>query len=447
MKKNIVLILFTLCFYTLSAQDFGKGTPIEVVEQESVATVGNRADTVRQTTIRKTATIYYRFDRSEIDSSYMTNQEVLDFIDEQLTDPKMLSNIDSLSIHSISSPEGPLTYNQALSQRRVDSFGRYLSEKYPAIAPKIKKGRLGEEWDNLREMVAHSTKIPSKDEVLAIIDSDLPLDTKEYRLKHLGDGSPWQFIVYNMLRYMRYGGTAMFYYKRPQFADVMEPEINFASTLETIPVKNIVACKDPLQIAPQPIYERKPIMAFKTNMVYDLMTVLNISAEVPINERISLAGEWTFPWWIWDNGEIDSKRHRIQQLQASFEARYWFGDVYNRPIMTGWFAGPYCSSGKFDFEHSRDGIQGEYYSAGLSAGYAHSINKKHTLRLEYSASAGYVHSDYRDYNTIYADTFDDRWHPIRRTTGEFSALLPTSVKVSLVWMLYYNKRVKGVYKW
>lgn len=195
--------------------------------------------------------------------------------------------------------------------------------------------------------------------------------------------------------------------------------------------------------SPYVLYERKPILAFKTNLLYDAATALNISMEVPLCPRVSLAAEWIFPWWVYDNGKPNSARSRTQLLYGNLEARYWFGDRTDKEVMTGWFAGLYGGGGKYDFEYNKTGVQGEFISAGASFGFAHSINKKNTLRMEYSASLGYMKTNYRNYDAIYGGGVDDKWHPIRRSTGRQSYIGPTAVKVSFVWMLYYTRKVRG----
>lgn len=185
-------------------------------------------------------------------------------------------------------------------------------------------------------------------------------------------------------------------------------------------------------------YEATPLLAIKTNLLFDALTLLNIELEVPIGDKWSIAGEWTFPWWIWDNGTVGSRRNRVQMLNGSAELKYWLGDRTNRPVMTGWFAGIYGGGGVYDFEHDKEGYQGEFYiAAGVSGGYAHTINKKGNLRMEYSIGLGYVNTRYRHYIAEYYR--EDDWRAILQDTGTFSWFGPTKVKASLVWLLNVNR--------
>ena len=63
--------------------------------------------------------------------------------------------------------------------------------------------------------------------------------------------------------------------------------------------------------------------------------------------------------------------------------------------MTGWFTGLYAGGGYYDVEWKTKGYQGEFVSAGITGGFAHSISKN--WRMEYSLGLGYLGSKYREY--------------------------------------------------
>ncbi|MFI3322779.1 MAG: DUF3575 domain-containing protein [Rikenellaceae bacterium] len=182
----------------------------------------------------------------------------------------------------------------------------------------------------------------------------------------------------------------------------------------------------------------EPLFALKTNLLFDTASLINVEIEVPISESFSVAGEWIFPWWKWDNGKENSQRNRVQLLNANFEGKYWFGDRAYRPKLTGWFAGVYVGGGLYDFEWDKKGYQGEFLIAGgISGGYAHIINKSGSLRMEYSLGLGILRTRYTYYNAMY--DIDNSWHAIKQRTGNYTWVGPTKAKVSLVWIV--NRRV------
>lgn len=171
-----------------------------------------------------------------------------------------------------------------------------------------------------------------------------------------------------------------------------------------------------------------PLFALKTNLLFDIATAVNAEIEVPIGKRWSIAGEWIFPWWL-----IKHKQYAFEGGVATLEGRYWFGEPTCRRTMTGWFAGIYLGAGYYDLEWSERGQQGEFFHTGISGGYAHIINKKGTLRMEYSLGVGYLGAKYREYIPELGP--DGEWYLMGQSRGNFKWIGPTRAKVSLVWML------------
>lgn len=185
-------------------------------------------------------------------------------------------------------------------------------------------------------------------------------------------------------------------------------------------------------------YEVKPLFAIKSNLLYDIASIINIELEVPIRDHYSIAADIICPWWTWDDGTIDSRRDRLQAMNANVEGRYWFGDRTRRSILTGWFAGVFAGGGLYDFEDDGEGYQGEFFiMGGVSGGYSHAINRSRTLRMEYTVGVGYLRTEYRQYTAIYSN--DNMWHAVNSSNGVYSWLGPTKVKASLSWLINYKK--------
>lgn len=178
----------------------------------------------------------------------------------------------------------------------------------------------------------------------------------------------------------------------------------------------------------------KPLLAIKTNLLFDVASILNIEVEVPIGNRWSVAGEWMFSWWLWDRKQVC-----FQILSGTVEGRYWLGDRTKLCPLTGWFAGLYTGGGYYDLEWKTKGYQGEFFiAAGLSGGYAHRINKSGTLRMEYSFGIGYMQTKYREYIPVNGGDIL-AW----QKDGRYSWFGPTKAKVSLVWMINHKTKKGG----
>lgn len=180
---------------------------------------------------------------------------------------------------------------------------------------------------------------------------------------------------------------------------------------------------------------KKPLFALKTNLLFDLASILNVEVEVPIGNRWSVASEWVFPWWR--NGKSD---FTLQLLTGHGEVKYWLGNRMKHEVMTGWNLGLYGGAGKYDFQlFNKDGIQGDFLDIGVGIGYAHKISRN--FRMEYSLGGGFLQSDYEDYsrarNTKYGDVkvVNYPWE-----THRLNWFGPTRVRISLVWMLHHQKK-------
>ncbi len=181
----------------------------------------------------------------------------------------------------------------------------------------------------------------------------------------------------------------------------------------------------------------QPLLAIKSNLLYDAMSIINLEAEIPIYDRWSVLGEIIFPWWTMNNREVDSRRNRFQLFNGTLEGRYWWGDREELPLLTGWFTGLYVGGGLYDFEYRGKGYQGEFFvAAGVSGGYSHLIGHSDRLRIEYSLGVGYLSSNYDYYEACFCCS--DSWHAVRERSGRYSWFGPTRAKVSLSWMI--NRR-------
>lgn len=227
----------------------------------------------------------------------------------------------------------------------------------------------------------------------------------------------------------------------PEFVPDTMPELNVG--LQTLPLPGVS-----MQMPVDTIMRKKTtILALKTNLLYDALTLLNYSIEVPFNEKFSVLWYHQFPWWRW--GEADNE-YCIRFLSIGAEGRWWFkpkprpqmGKRVQRDKLMGHFVGLYAESGKWDFEWGRDIChQGEHWSVGLSYGYSMPLGRR--LNMEFSLSVGYASIAYRkfepseDYGILWRDPVKHgRWHYFG----------PTKLQVSLVYPILLTTKKKGGYK-
>ena len=406
---------------------------------------------------------HFRAGSSHLEPDYISNRTSFDVLDAILERSSFIEKTDSLIVSAGASPDGDWQSNRKLAQNRAESIKAYIAERCPTLHPgKIKTYSNVSRWSELIPLVEADTGSSHQTAILNILSRGGSPAVIESRLRQLSSGRVWQYIIANYLPRLRSGDANIVFYLEGKVITLEEavntippttvllPKIDSTLLSTNIPEKEVIlepiqepkVVIEPVVAVPQiqPVSTSAPLLAVKTNLLFDALTALNIEIEFPIGDRFSVTGEWVFPWWTFDNGKADSKRHCLQILNGNIEGKYWFGNRASRPRMTGWFTGLYVGAGLYDIEYNRKGYQGEFMiMGGISSGYAHTINKSGTLRMEYSLGIGYMQTDYRRYE----DRFDEqRWHSIRQETARYSWFGPTKIKVSLVWVIN-RKMLKG----
>lgn len=386
--------------------------------------------------------LYFRFDRSLLEKKYLTNEESLAKLDTMLNRPEVRDNLDSIVIIASASPEGMLGRNIKLAEERARATRTYVYWKHPDIVrERVQIYSIGEDWAGLAQRIADDDRCPHRARVLEIINSDVNSATKEWRLKQVGDGAAWRHIVNNHLRYLRAGATCIIVFQSvphaPEPTVEPEPESEPGPVVEPDTVQMPAPQPVPESPAMEPTFVRQPLLAVKSNLLFDLASALNVELEVPMGKRWSVAGEWMFPWWRSNKSDLT-----MQLLAGHGEIRYWLGDRAKRDVMTGWHLGLYGGGGKFDFQvFNDDGSQGDFFDAGLSLGYAHRIGRSRSLRMEYTLGVGYLRSNYEAYDRVRDTKYGDikvvryPWE-----TRRLNWIGPTRARISLVWLLHYRKK-------
>lgn len=389
--------------------------------------------------------VLYDVASSDIDLQFGNNgQNISQFfaaLDSLQNSPFVI--IDSLvCIRSSSSPEGKIHQNSTLSRRRATALESLFRRRYHE-GYTIDIQSVGEDWSKLSELLKQSD-LHGREEAARIIDNmptyiimeDRIVGGRKKAAMDMWRGRFWWIIHKQLFPDLRQATLTVNYAVDMQMAEVTETA---AAPAVVVSLADALARKIPENL---PITSEKssvkPVFAFKTNLLYDAASLINLGFEIPLGRSFSLAADAVFPWWQNRKNDIT-----IQMLGATLEGRYWFGDRSVRAPMTGFFCGVYAGGGIFDFQlgklTSGNGVQGDFYIlGGVSAGYAHEICRN--LRLEYSLGVGYLRTDFQDYISVKDTKFGNikaipyPWN-MKRTSG----VLPTKACISLVWMLNSRK--------
>lgn len=412
--------------------------------------------------------VYYRYDKHSIDHHYLTNPEAFATLDSIFY--HKAHAIDSIAIVAHASPEGRTVYNQWLSSKRAASMKGFLKVKYPKVDfSNLKTYARGEDFEGLIRMVEADKDVPYQKQVLKILrQKNKHADVRMKELYKLRGGTPYRYIRKNILPWLRTATTCIIYYNAEALAAdesmavILEQPIGLqpsgvgvGSLISNLTLEGFVPA--PVRMRSEALVSEQPqrkggdvaseqpagvgdaafaegegeggvdhLVAFKTNLLFDAVGAVNVSAELPLGKRFSLEGSWTFPWyldreWQWC----------YQLLWGEVEGRMWLGERTRANRLRGHFVGLYAGGGLYDFQwREKDGYQGEFFlAAGLSYGYSFSLGERWRMELEFGI--GYLESNYRHYFHVVEPNGD---HTLVRdnVSGKFGYWGPTKAKVSLV---------------
>lgn len=245
--------------------------------------------------------INFRLDKVVYDPAYMGNNERFNELTRLLAavkaDPD--TRLKNIRITSSASPEGPYKHNVELSIERGKTLIKLIKKQDPTLDDDIFViTSLGEAWDGAIKAV-EAGEMPHKDEALEImrntpenvIKDGKVVDTRKRQMMNLAGGTVWRYMIENYFPSLRQ--TSVF---------VVFKTKRLVSTLEELaPIYACVQQSAPGELArgevrmPEPVEERKPIIAVKSNLLYDVLATPNIAVELPLGKRWSIFADYTFP--------------------------------------------------------------------------------------------------------------------------------------------------------
>lgn len=157
--------------------------------------------------------VHFRVNETVIDSTFHDNQVTLDKIVRMLSAiaADTASSVRRVVIIGLASPEGPLEYNNRLSQDRAKALRDYVGDRVDMTGVEYELVAAGEAWADLRQVVADSD-LKSKDEVLAIIDSVADPTRREQLLRRLDGGEAFRYLSQEVFVDQRNSGYIQVYY-------------------------------------------------------------------------------------------------------------------------------------------------------------------------------------------------------------------------------------------
>ena len=372
---------------------------------------------------RREFAIHYRFDRIDVDSSYMDNAAAIDTIRFCLTHSV---HIDSITVYAWASPEGGYPHNKWLSEKRA-AAAKELLLSLAADTTKLNEGKikispLAENWPGLLELVEKNYRRANRDRLLRILRAEgIGEETRKWRIKNLDNGYTWNYLKRHYMKQLRSATWVCVWTSVGAIAPL--PEIRDSLRAPQSGLGRTVEAES------RPVSELS--FAVKTNLPADLITAVNLGVELPLGEDFSVNAHFTFPWWT--AGPYGNK-YALQLLDAEGELRWWFAPGEER--LEGHYLALQGSGGKFDLQWGRDiGCYQCYnWGVGLSYGYAMSLGEH--WNLEFALTLGYLAIDYQHYVP------SPDWSVLLRDNAKAGVLHyfgPTGLKISLVYPFHIQR--------
>lgn len=340
--------------------------------------------------------VHFRWDDSRLDLDYMGNAQAFDRF-ARVVDSIGMHMIDSVVIVSQSSPEGSYKHNMLLSQRRATTMRSAVEHRHPELKDMLRIYPDGESWMQLREYVEKDTVMERStiDAVLSVIDSNVNINTKKWRMKQL---PVYEYLYQTYYPRIRNSVFCIIYYDLK--VTIAQIEEFVYTAVRPSPIPTVITQSFPIQWNRSEEYE--PILNVRTNLLYDLGTVVNVGLEYyPRNPRWSVVGHYTFPWW-----SNDAKHRYLEVLDWNLEARYYLQPDKRH---AGWYVAPYVHWNLYDISiEAEQGWQGEGKGCGLGIGYVWQPWNNKRWKLEAFARIGYYQTLFDPYHA--SDPFNDKYY-------------------------------------
>lgn len=148
--------------------------------------VDTLVDRIRQNKRFENIEVHFRLDKYYLDLDYMGNRASLQRFAHKI-DSIGISRIDSVVVVSQSSPEGVYEHNLWLSRNRANTMRKHIQDTHPQLRDRLTVYPDGESWLRLREYVKNDTLMKKEtiEKVISIIDSDINIGTKKWRMQQL----------------------------------------------------------------------------------------------------------------------------------------------------------------------------------------------------------------------------------------------------------------------
>jgi hypothetical protein len=151
--------------------------------------------------------------------------------------------------------------------------------------------------------------------------------------------------------------------------------------------------KKPLASNLLPNIPVSPLVALKTNLLFDATATMNLGVEVRVSPKSTIDFSGSYNPWSW------KENRKWKSIVVQPEYRWWVGDPFS-----GHFIGMHAQWAHYNFGNlpfadlETNRYQGDLYGAGISYGYSWYIGKR--WALEATVGLGYNYMEYEKFDCV-----------------------------------------------
>ncbi len=164
--------------------------------------------------------VYFHLNQGLFDPALRGNAASMDAFVEKINAAVSADNLDHIAIYGYTSPDGPTALNQRLAKTRSDAIAAHIIRRTGIRHDIVRTHSEGVAWNELRRLVANRKDVPSRAQILEILDDTIiPVNSRTgaadcvRRLKSLDDGEPYRWMLVHLFPELRHAFTVSIYLK------------------------------------------------------------------------------------------------------------------------------------------------------------------------------------------------------------------------------------------
>lgn len=359
-----------------------------------------------------------------------------------------------LYVRGAASPEGPYNNNVRLSKERTKRLIDFLMTELgqaDSLNQMIDAKNITEDYGLLVKLMrqANDADYERVNKIWQSCSGDEVYCKK--RLMALDNGAVWKRLLQQYFPSLRQARVILLFARKQAPLEMVSQEVSIDTVpvvLQEIPVDtlSVVLPEEPVE------YVRRHLIAIRTNLVHDLLYVPQFGWAYGANVQLEyypLRGHYTLnAGFTFTNHRHWSDYKFFQVRDAQLELRRYFK---GNGAFIGPYLGLYGEGTAFGIGFNKNkGWEGEGGGGGLSLGYTCPLNRKGSLRLEFSASVGvfitrydpYVYGDpiSREETGLYYYDFIGNSSDFKKRNHQFTWFGPTNFGIHLTYDIIYRKK-------